>query len=620
MTIHNCQTINYQLFIINCLPMVLMRVSRISLAAACCIIAFVLPLGPCWAFKPKIGVIASTVTVNGRQAISFRTSNGKNSAAKRAAIACDRLKALVDHGARPESLYVKSAKRSARIYWAESLICVASSRDAKKARSTAASLAQDWVSRTRTLLAMPPIILSERELTIPLGEDRRVDVGGAATGPIYAASQKSAVATVEVKHRHIEISGNQVGQSLVDVTVEGESASLPVFVKKYAGGMARPPVAQVTGDPCSYSVLDYAARQATLRNVMLEPGAHVEIESVEHIKAPLVHGQKRTVTANVRITGEGYIPYLARIPVQVCSIAMPHREPMELFYSNDPEQITKYQPLFAGELRPDESTRILYHHQNMMGKHARLLIDLINPESAPASFRVFKGVAGPMVDTVEVGHEAGSEFVWNFLHNAGVMENLPPHSRLVLVSEVLGHLETASGVLQIDQTKGRNAWIRIMALQPGQDNVSVGDILPAPDPLLLQPSDEIYPSPRATLEAEYVVGQRWAFIPIGKHGISGYTAKNQLDGNYGVTYNIDVSVQNPGRDAKTITISFEPTAGRASGVFIVDGKLVMVRQIQPPSDANLVSFRLRAGGVKKIRIVTMPLAGSSYPAQLVVKS
>ena len=115
-----------------------------------------------------------------------------------------------------------------------------------------------------------------------------------------------------------------------------------------------------------------------------------------------------------------------------------------------------------------------------MGKRAHFLIELINPE-APASFRVFKGVARPMVDTVEVGHEAGAEFVRHFLHDSGVIENLPPHSGLVLVSDMLDQ-ETASGIMQIDQTSGKNVWIRIIALQPGQEKRGRRRHRPRPKP------------------------------------------------------------------------------------------------------------------------------------------
>ncbi len=346
-----------------------------------------------------MGVSAATVTVNGRAAIAFRTGRGKSSAAKRAQLAFERLRSVVEHGAGPDSLFVKTGKHSARVFSGETLICVAGSRDAKKAGVSPAALARMWMSRTKILLAMPPIILSARELIIPLGEQRRVDIGGAATGPIHAASQTSAVATVaiEARGRYIRIAGKRLGDSVVDITVEGESAHLPVFIKKYAGQMARQPVAEVTGNPCSYSILDYAARQATLRNVVLEPGARIDIPSIEYIKRPLVSGQKRTVTANVRITGEGYIPFLARISVQVRSIAMPHRDPKELFYSNDPERITGSELLFGrGKLRHRQVEQNPLPPPECDRASARIfLIEIINPESAHGIVSGVKGCGRP---------------------------------------------------------------------------------------------------------------------------------------------------------------------------------------------------------------------------------
>ncbi len=65
-----------------------------------------------------------------------------------------------------------------------------------------------------------------------------------------------------------------------------------------------------------------------------------------------------------------------------------------------------------------------------------------------------------------------------------------------------------AGSCKIDQVKGRGAWIRITALQPGQDDVSVGDIAPVPNLLLLRTSSkDIYPTPCKNLEADYVIGQ-----------------------------------------------------------------------------------------------------------------
>jgi len=65
---------------------------------------------------------------------------------------------------------------------------------------------------------------------------------------------------------------------------------------------------------------------------------------------------------------------------------------------------------------------------------------------------------------------------------------------------------------------------------------------------------------------------------------------------------------------------FDPSAGLASGVFIIDGKFVVTKHVQPPSEVPLASYQIKPGETRDVRILTVPLAGSSYPATLVVRS
>jgi hypothetical protein len=133
-------------------------------------------------------------------------------------------------------------------------------------------------------------------------------------------------------------------------------------------------------------------------------------------------------------------------------------------------------------------------------------------------------------------------------------------------------------------------------------------------------SGHIYPSPAKTLAAEYVVGQRFAFIPIGKHAIDSDNAQKKLEGNYGVIYDINVRIENPTPTTRKVSVVFEPNAGLAAGVFIIDGEFISAKYAQPPSEIPLISYRLGPGEVRKVHIMTLPVAGSNYPANLVVRS
>lgn len=562
------------------------------------------------------------LVINGQNAVRFQTRNGSLSPLERAKITTQRVCALVDNRFDPNTLVVKGDKYSARIYAADKLICIATSLDAKLHRTTALALANVWASNMRDLLMMPPVVLDPDVVTIPMGENRQVNVSGAAVGPIYVKIDDGEVASVAAatEGRRLLVTANKLGKAVVEVSVEGQRATLVVFVKKYAGVLPSMSVGQVTGNPCPASLVAYSARQAVAQAAILEPSAALEIGRVESTSQPLPVGRNRQIKVDVRMSGPDYIPVSTKASVEVRNVVLPREDAAQLFYSNNPESITRYQPLFAGKLDLDRVTRVLYHHQNMMGKRVHVIVELINPNDTVAKVRIFRGISPPSVNTVTVGHEAGNAFMKDCANDVSIVETIPPQSRLVLVSDMLSHKETASGILQVKQTEGQSAYVRITAAEPGADNVSRGSMARVPDSRLLMLSDQIYPSPVKTLDAQYVVGSRWAFISIGKHALDDSSQQKKLYGNYGVTYNINVRISNPTGVTKKVSFVFDPAAGPASGVFIIDGKFALARYAQPPNEIPLAVIMLRPGETRNCHVVTVGLAGSNYPATLIVKS
>lgn len=600
---------------------------RPKLSTIVALVVATLIAGPAWAqFTPRIALDVSgngaAVMINGRPAVRFYATNGNLSATERASITAERIRNLAASKVNVNSIQAKGDRSQGRVYAGETMVCIATAADAKAASSTPLTLAQVWARNIRTLLAMPPVSLGTQSVMVPLGENRRVEVGGAATGPIYAKSEtpEVAAASAGIDGRYIQVTGQQVGNTTIEVSVDGERAVLKVLVRKYAGSVPLVSFAEVTGSPCPSSLVKYAATQAVLREAVLEPGTKISIEKFQGAESALGSGLKRDARVAAKIVGEGYIPYSAEALVQVHNSAVPRDEARELFYSNAPERLLKYQTLFASKLTPGKSARLLYHHQNAMGKRAHFVVEIINPSPLPATFRIYRGISGPLVDTVLVGYIASLAFLKDQQANASVIERVPPRSRLVLVSDKLDHLITASGILQIKQTDGQEAYVRVAALPPGLDEVAVGGIAPAGETLAMEMSDQVYPSPVKNLEADYVVGQRWAFISIGRHALTDNSEQNKLHGNYGVTYDIKVKVENPTDQTKKVSVVFDPTAGLASGVFVIDGEFVSTKYAKPPTEFTLASYQMKPGEVRNVRIVTVPVAGSNYPAMLVVRS
>ena len=578
-------------------------------------------------FLPRIETNVNSsrgqVLINGRVALSFLSSNGSLSPAERARITAERLVNLINAGMEPNSIYAKGDKRTGKVAAGNNIICLVTPADAKINKTESQLLAKVWATNIRNLLLMPPVVLSQNNVVVPVGESRYIKVGGAATGPINptVADNKVAATSVSNDARIVAIHGIQPGYTLADIEVNGEIVTLHVSVKKYAGTIIQPKTeAIVTGEPCPKDVLAAALDRAVMRAVFCEPGAQMRIIGRDGISTELLAGGGRAATARVKITGPDYIPYSSTVSVIIRNEMMGYTKPDLLFYSNNPEKLTDSQVLFAGKTTSEKETRLLFHHQNDSGRKLRISVEVINFNLTPVSFRVFPGNASVNTDTVIVGYSAGRSFLSNYSNNVSILDAIPGQSRLTIVSEVIKNGETTSGILELSQVQGDEAYIIVRASDPAPTDPVVGAITPAPDKAMWKMSSHVYPTPAKSLEENYEIGNRWKFISVGKLAIQSSDAQRKLDGNYGVSYNINLKVKNPLAEKGKVSIMFDATAGFASVVFLINGRIVGEKYVKPPHEAHMASYTLEPGEERELKIVFIPLAGSNYPAKLVVRS
>jgi hypothetical protein len=85
-------------------------------------------------------------------------------------------------------------------------------------------------------------------------------------------------------------------------------------------------------------------------------------------------------------------------------------------------------------------------------------------------------------------------------------------------------------------------------------------------------------------------------------------------------YEIQVNITNPTAETKKVQVLFEPVAGLASGVFFIDGKFVEIKYITPPKEFTISTYTLAPNESRRVSILTVPLSGSAYPANIVVRS
>jgi len=604
----------------------------IGLLVASVVICAVLVSSAVAKFVPRVSAQGEAdgtayVVVNGRKAIQLRTPNGALSPCQRVEIAAGRLASLVQKGLDPKSIWYKQSGADARVMVGDSLLVIATAAEAKAQNLPSAKLAEKWVQCLRAFLSLPPLMAAPTSLLIPLGESRVVTVQSLLDAPVQADVSNPLVISVDAlaKPGSLVITGISPGDAAVAIRCEEYTVPVQISVRKHAAskasGVAK---AVVTGWNAPSSLVSQAASEAACRAVSVEHGAKLVSASVSQLSGELSPGKAVQVTVEVEAAGGDYIPAKFAVEVGVENRILPMAPASWIMYSNDPERIRKYQTLFAGRIVLSEDvTRLLYHHQNVMGKRIGFVIDVLNLSPSPASLHVIEGVSQPMVDTVAVGYRAGFEFLENHRKSIGRIIELPPGTRQALVSQSLDSLHTASGVMELRRLSGDALLVRVIA-KPESRRVAddqLGVAVPAAgiDVSKVAMSDHIYPGPVKKLFATYTAGKPWLFLRIGKEALKHQTQDRRLYGNYGVIYDIEATLENPLDRPYSVEIAFEATAGLVSGVFFLDGNPVRIRSLQSPEEATIGTVTVPPGRSRTVSLRTMPLSGSAYPATIIIR-
>jgi hypothetical protein len=593
---------------------------------------------------------APALVVNDVVVVRFRSWRGGLSPMDRAETAAERLRGAVANGLRAGGVSVDAVSDpdGPRLKAMVETIAVADAapipsggsrrrraRLLRAARSEAQSVAEGWATNLRRALAIPGIaVVGEPGHVLPLGEAYTVRVRGAAQGPITitsAAGNSPRLVGVQVNETTgtLSLTGLKPGREVLTLEREGAVAPLYVWVKPYAGQFSAPRTVTVTGSEVPFRFIAQQAKAAALATVTLTPGAVVRITGEPPSVPDLTEGKAIFVPVPMRLTGIDMLPVERKVFVPVVNRAITTMRATTLFYSNNPERLERPQTLFVGRMSPggNGAVRLLYHHQNDSGQPLRFTAELVNDGDAPSRVHVVGGDAGPERDTVWVGFRAASDYVRAEEDGVGTVVEVPPHTHVPLSSLRLPPGLTISGLMQMRVLSGAPPLVRVAA----EDMPASGDsglaFLPLPlDDVRLTAarpdalSGHVYPEPSKRLEAEYTVGGKWTFVPVGRSPLqAAKDPETLLHGNYGVLYDIAVNIQNPTAQVSTARVVFEPSAGMAGGVFLISGKRVEIPRSNMPDETTLTTVTLAPGESKSVHIRTLPLSGSNYPATLIVR-
>ena len=585
------------------------------------------------------------LSVNDRPIATLRVAAGGLTPVQRALSVKSRLTGLVEAGLSSTEIGITPAGGQAWQIRARGLpLLLVTPRDAASEHQAAKTLAGVWARALKSRLADVPLTLSARQVVVPVSETRYVLVGGAArAGDVSLTGQDGRVgaAVYNVHSRRIVLRGVGPGQTQITAAASGVSLPLTVTVARLAAQVEPRVTVRVTGQPSAPAALIREAVYFGLKRALTaEEGAQVRLLRAPGPAQPLRPGASLTFRLPLRVAGAGLLPVEAAPLITVVNRPLAAASAAALFYSNNPEQVRHGQSLFTGRLASSAPARLDYHHQNRTGRPLIFHVDALNTSDRPISLQLIAGVAEPELDTVQIGRRAGAAFLDSLDHGTGLVLSVPPHSRLPLVVQRFGPNLTVSGLLQVRQLSGPPGAASLQVLADEDREALAAS--PAHFALAVAETDSprqvtapaafrssgpggaaspfIFGPPLVALSGAYAVGGKWEHLPLGT-GESLHSADHsqRLWGNYGVSYYVTLALSNPTGAARTVGLYFAPEAGLAAGVFQIRGAPVLqFDPLSPPYEKELTRVRLAPGESRILRLRTILLNGSAYPASLTV--
>jgi len=627
-------------------------------AGAACGIAAALLAAPGMAapgFQPRVGArawstprgVLARVTINDQPVATLRTSAAGQGPVQRALNVKQRLSGMVAAGLTPAQIGLAPAgKQGWEIRGQGGPLLLVTPREAAAQRQTPRRLALAWARAIKARLAEPALMLSLARVLVPYGTTKTISVGGAARAEdvsLAGGNARVSLMAFDAARHRIVLRGVGAGESVVTVRADGASATLAVSVRRYAASVWPRVTVRVTGRPDAPAALVQTALFQGLEHALAATeGAQVRLLQSPRPVGALRPGASVSRRLSLRVAGPDLLPVEATPVVTVVNQPLAPASAGAIFYSNNPEQVRGRRTLFSSPLSLRRAVRLDYHHQNSNGGPLVFHVDLVNASDQSVGVHVMSGIAQPALDTVQVGRRAGAAFLRALDSGTGLVLVVPPHARVPLLVQRFAPGLTVSGLVQVQQLSGPDRALSLVVVadddrktllaSPVHFAQAIEDtdradarLVSAPAaPLALSraraASPFVFGPPRVALAGAYAAGGPWAYLRLG-HGESLRNAAGtqRLWGNYGVSYFVTLRLTNPTRGMRVVGVFFAPEAGLAAGVFQVSGSPILeFDPMPPPDEKELTRVHLAPGQTRTVRLRTILLNGSAYPASLVV--
>jgi hypothetical protein len=466
----------------------------------------------------------------------------------------------------------------------------------------------------------PPIVADPPQVAVEPGKLASTRLNS-VLGNVNAVVADPTVATavVDQVNRVLFVTGVKVGDTTVTLSdTRGVTLVVPVRVAYAAGTAADYTSLRITGNPASAEYVRDAIAEAVERATTLRPGASANVNpDAVNVRRDLQLDDRFDIDVPVVMAGDGYLTVNGNTRISVENVALPPIEPQRLLVSDFPETLSADGVLFTARLDRTQAQRFLYYHFNPKNEPARrILLKAHNDGASPATVQLIDGSAGPGVNEMEVGHLSTKRFLVRQARNEGLVMTIPPGATINLVDHPLPAQNIVSAIMQLRLILGDGIDLALVAQDanaPLDQSSDTTQLLAGGVPH----ARGVYPVPTFYFDRTYDVDGDDLEIPIGQLPLPNLRQGQALSGDYGVEQSMNVVIVNATRGPHAIALYANPRGGRATGTFIIDGTLVQAHALPPFSKFKIWQETISAGTYRRIRIVTMPEGGSSYPLRLI---
>lgn len=502
--------------------------------------------------------------------------------------------------------------------------------DARLQQMETQELAWKVSDKLRLAFELPPIRLGENLVRLPVGKSKTVALQGSMIDRLSVDSSRREVVDARIVEGQLQIKALAVGDSVVTLDTGAVQTTVGVQVRDIALSTPQTVITAVTGLPATAETVRGAIESAIKLNVRAAEGADIRILNLT--PTPVDRGQSATFDVRVEAFAPDCFPAEGVISVKVFNLPVTPKDDMEMWYCNIPERLTKPGPVFSSNLKSERPIRMLYHHVNDTKDVLFFNIQLVNDGELPAKVVVLNGDSQPHPNPVLVGAIAGQDYLRKWKNQSGEIVTIPPHQTIPLSIRGLYPQQVASGLVSLRLLEGGpdQLLLRADAREPFNVNSKWASALKSSAPWRLvgaspindfdtpagAPSDYIFPNPQKSVEASYAIGTPYTFVRIGHDPIVRQDKGEVLDGNYGVIYTIKAQVVNNTAETSEMESVFEPSAGFAEALFLMNGKEIRSGQLKPRQEFVLTRMIVKPGEVRKLNLITFPLSGSAYPCTL----